>query len=247
MAIKGKGKTRSKPPTRAPRPQPVQVKPPFFRRTWVLAALAFLVGIGVFWFAIWATNGIRRNDLEAAQSADRGSADRVVQQWATTVDGAVARFQDPPSQTQPPTQGQVVAFTDLTNAVDSLAKGDQVKDAATIAKTAKDRADAAAATLSNVDLPTLIRDHGLDIATTNYLLNSKARMVEGLQLTSQVAGLVQKAATSDDPAVADVLVAEAKGLAPLAKQIFDEGYSDYLQAKAGVSTPQELAAAAAGG
>ena len=42
MAIKGKGKTRSRPPARAPRPIPVVVKPPFFRRRWVQVVGAFL-------------------------------------------------------------------------------------------------------------------------------------------------------------------------------------------------------------
>jgi hypothetical protein len=246
MAIKGKGKTRSKPPARAPRPQPVQVRPPLFRRTWVLASLSFLLGIGIIWLAVWVTNGIRADDLESTQKAAQASGDKVVKQWAATVDGAVAQFQDQASPTQPPASGQIVAFTDLTTAVDSLAKGDKVKDAVATAKAAKDKADAAVATFSNVDLPTLIRDHGLDVTTTNYLLNSKARMVEGLQLYSQAADLVQKAAATDDPAAADELVAEASKLVPLAKEIFDEGYSDYTQAKAAVFTPQELAAAATG-
>jgi hypothetical protein len=246
MAIKGKGKTRSKPPARAPRPQPVVVKPPLMRRPAVIAGLCFLLGIGIFWIGIWATNGLRQNDADAARTADQASADKVVQAWATTVDGAVAGFQDPQDPSQPPAQGQVVAFTGLNAAVAGLAKGDDVKDAEATAKDAKDKADAAVATFTGVNLPDLIRDKGLDLATTNYLLNSKARMVEGLQLYSQVADLVQTAVTSDDPAVTDALIAEAKQLAPIAKSIFDEGYSDYTQAKAAALSPDEFAADATG-
>jgi hypothetical protein len=47
--------------------------------------------------------------------------------------------------------------------------------------------------------------------------------------------------------VAKALIAEAKQLVPVAKQLVDEGYSDFTQARASTATPQELATAAAGG
>ena len=42
MAIKGKGKTKSRPPARAPRPAPVVRKPPFFARRWVQVVAALV-------------------------------------------------------------------------------------------------------------------------------------------------------------------------------------------------------------
>ena len=94
-------------------------------------------------------------------------------------------------------------------------------------------------TLQNVDLPGMIRDKGLDLAMTNYLLNSKARMIDGLQLYGRVAAEVKAAAEAKDPAAADALVKEANALLPIATQVFNEGYSDYTEAlaRAGLLQP----------
>jgi hypothetical protein len=241
VAIKGKGKTRSKPPARAPRPQPVQRKPPFFRRTGVLVVLSALLGAALVWTGVWVTNGLRADDRASAAAATKASQRKVVLQWSTTVDGAISAFQDQQPQSAPGPQ-QVVVFTALSTAVDSLAKGDTVKDAAATAKTAKQQADTAVGALNGVDLASVISGHGVDLATTNYLLNSKSKMVEGLQLYSQVADLVGQAVAANDAGQASAQIAEAKQLLPLATQLFNEGYSDYSQAKASVATPQELAA-----
>jgi hypothetical protein len=246
MAIKGKGKTRSKPPARAPRPQPVQRKPPFFRRTGVLSVLSVALGAGLVWTGVWLTNGLRADDRASAQASTHASARKVVLQWATTVDGTLSAFQDPQPQSAPGPQ-QVVVFTSLSSAVATLAKGDPVKDAAATAKTAKQQADTAVGALSGVDLASVISGHGVDLATTNYLLNSKSKMVEGLQLYAQVADLVGQSAAAGDDAQAKALITEANTLLPMATQLFNEGYSDYAQAKASVSTPQELAAQITGG
>jgi len=241
MAIKGKGRTKSKPAARAPRAQPVQVKPPLFRRPWMIALVSFLVGMGVVWVAVWATNGLRENDRDAARTANAEEVRTVVRQWANTVDATIGQIQD-----AAPGSGQVVVFTPLTTTLDALAKNEDAKDAADIAKTAQDQTQAAITALSDVDLPGVIRGHDLDVATANYLLNSKARMVAGLELYARVAALVREAATTGDPDVADALIEEATQLAPLAKQTFDQGYADYAQANPTVLAPAGATTATGG-
>lgn len=62
MAIKGKGRTKTRQPVRAPRRGPVPVPVPFLRRRGVQALAAFLGGLLVFWGGVWLTNGLRAQD-----------------------------------------------------------------------------------------------------------------------------------------------------------------------------------------
>ena len=234
MAIKGKGKTKSRPATRAPRPAPVVRKPPFFLRRWVQLLGAAIAGAGIVMIVVWATNGLRSNDVADETAAEAANARRVVQEWKTTVDGALQQVGSSQGGV-----GSITVLPTLTTSVETLATGDADKHAQETADTATGIVDTAVKTLQDVDLPTIISDQGLDLATTNYLLNSKARMVAGLQLYARVAAMV-KAATAEgvDPAVADALIAEAKELLPIAKQVFDEGYTDYTSALGSVNLLQ---------
>ena len=228
MAIKGKGKTKSRPAARPPRPTPVVRKPPFFVRRWVQVVGALLAGMGIVTVVVWATNGLRVDDAAKARDARAASVRRVVQQWQTTVDGALSKGLG----TTGGGVGQIVILPSLSTSVATLAKGDKDPKAGDTASAAVKLVGDGVSTLQNVDLPTMIRDQGVDLATTNYLLNSKARMVEGLQLYGRVAAQVQAASVGDDPAVADALIKEANALLPIATQVFNEGYSDYTEALA---------------
>ena len=235
MAIKGKGKTKSRPAARPPRPTPVVRKPPFFLRRWVQVVAALLVGMGFVTAVVWATNGLRIDDAAKARDARAASVRRVVQQWQTTVDGTLSKGLG----TTGSGVGQIVILPSLSTSVATLAKGDEDPQAGDTASTAAKLVGDGVSTLQNVDLPTMIRDQGVDLASTNYLRNSKARMVEGLQLYGRVAALVQAASAADDPAVADALIKQANALLPIATQVFNEGYSDYTEAlaRAGLLQP----------
>jgi hypothetical protein len=227
MAIKGKGRTKSRPAARAPRPAPVVRKPPFFLRRWVQFAGGVLLGAGLVMVVVWATNGARRNDTDEARTATEANVRRVVQEWQTTVDGMISKIGSPGSGT-----GSVTVFPALSASVATLAKGDKDPTAQDTATMAIGLSDDAATTLGGVDLTTLIRGNGLDLATTNYLLNSQSRMLDGVDLYGQVAKLVKTAVTADDPAVTAAAIAEAKALLPVATRIFNDGYSDYTEARA---------------
>ena len=235
MAIKGKGKTKSRPAARPPRPAPVVRKPPFFVRRGVQVGGALLVGMGIVTVLVWATNGLRVDDAATARDARAAGVRRVVQQWQTTVDGTLSKGLG----TTGGGVGQITILPSLSTSVATLAKGDPDPKAGDPAATAVKLVGDGVGTLQNVNLPDIIRNQGLDLATTNYLLNSKARMVEGLQLYGRVAAQVQAATQADDPAVADALIKEANALLPTATQVFNEGYSDYTEAlaRAGLLQP----------
>jgi hypothetical protein len=234
VAIKGKGKTKSRPPARAPRPAPVVRRPPFFARRWVQVMGALLAGMGIVTIVVWATNGLRTDDAAKAREASAANVRRVVQEWQTTVDGTLSKGLGSSGGGT----GQIVILPTLSTSVATLAKGDKDPKAGDTADSAVSLVSDGVTALQNVDLPTMIRDKGLDLAMTNYLLNSKARMIDGLQLYGRVAAEV-KAAVAADPAVAAELVKEANALLPIATQVFNEGYSDYTEAlaRAGLLQP----------
>jgi hypothetical protein len=235
MAIKGKGKTKSRPAARAPRPAPVVRKPPFIVRRWVQVVAAVLLGMGIVVVVVWATNGVGSADADEARTTSAANARRVVAQWQTTVDGVISKIA--PGSTAG--TGSVTVLPELSASLETLAKGDQDRTASDTATTAIDLTREAATTLGSVDLPTLIRDNeGLDVAATNYVLNSKARMLDGIDLYGQVAKLVKTAVTTDDAAVADASIAAARDLVPIAQRVFAEGYADYTQALARVGLLQ---------
>lgn len=237
MAIKGKGKTKSRPAARAPRPAPVVRKPPFFTRPWVRFVAGVLLGMGAVMTVVWATNGIRSNDADEARTTREANARRVVQEWQATVEGVVSKIGSPGSGA-----GSVTILPALSASVEALAKGEEDRKAQDTASMAIDITDEAASTLEGVDLPTLIRDsEGLDLATTNYVLNSKARMLNGIGLYGQVAKLVKTATAAGDPAAAEASIAEAKALLPIARRVFEEGYADYTAARASVGLLQPTA------
>jgi hypothetical protein len=227
MAIKGKGKTKSRPAARAPRPTPVVRKPPFFARRWVQVVGALLAGMAIVTIVVWVTNGLRADDAATARDASAANARRVVQEWQTTVGGTLSKGVASQGAT-----GQTEVLPALSASVQTLASGKEDKAAGETATGAVKLVGEAVSTLQGVDLPTLIRDRGLDVVLTNYLLNSKARMIDGLQLYGRVAAQVRDAAEEDDPAVAQALIREATALLPIAKTVFDEGYADYTEALA---------------
>ena len=235
MAIKGKGRTKSRPPARAPRPAPVVRKPPFFLRRWVQVVGAMLAGAGIVLIAVWVTNGLRSDDAAKTRDANAASARQVVQEWQTTVEGVLSKGLGSSGGGA----GQVVILPSLSASVTTLAKGDEDKKAGDTADTAVSLVEDGVTTLQGVDLPTIITEHeGVDLALTNYLLNSKARMIDGLQLYGRIAAQVKAAAAADDAAVAAALIEEANALLPIATQVFNEGYTDYTEALARVGLLQ---------
>ena len=91
MAIKGKGRTKARPTSRAPRREPVPVPDPWARRRWVQVLAAFLAGLLVFWGAIWLTNGLRDQDRTDEQGREALEQRRAGTAWQSLVETQIAQ------------------------------------------------------------------------------------------------------------------------------------------------------------
>jgi hypothetical protein len=225
VAIKGKGKTKSRPAPRAPRHGPVDVPVPLVRRRWVQMVASFVLGVLVVMFVIWFTNGLRaeRRDREAQDAAT--SARAAVAQVQQTFEGAVGTAgQVTPGQ--PPTiQPQLAPL------LDQLAKGDVPEGAEDTLKGVIKATSGAADAIETYEVATNVRDKGLDVAVVNYLLNAQQKLVAGLRGYSQAAKLAQLAVVTTDPATRKGIADRANELVRSSNALIAAGWNDLTQAE----------------
>ncbi len=226
MAIKGKSKARTKRAvTRGPKPVPVEVKPPIFGRRWFQIAAAFVGGMLAIVLLVSVRDGLtrerRRNDARRLLAREQA----VVNEYRSIVDNALLAV----GQATPPSGFNVLPA--LQTNLDGLQKGTvSAKHALAGAKGSAESAKTASKGIDGFDLLGAIRGKGFSLALTNYLLNSKSRMVDGLNLFQQVALALEQAAKSP-PSERGHLIASAGGVLSVAKLVFSDGYSDYVQAQ----------------
>jgi hypothetical protein len=225
MAIKGKTKSRSRggrAPARAPRREPVVVKPPFVRRRWVQLVAALLVGAFAVMTVVWVTNGLRRSREEQEASDAATTRRAAVQEWQSTLEGELNELGTISVGAEPS------IFQPLSSTIDELANGEAPEGAAATIDDAIDRSRAGAEALEDFDLTGTIADQGFDVAQTNYLLNSQARVVHALNLYEQAALLARLAlAAEGEQRVA--LARRAVAIRDLARSTLNEGWTDYQQ------------------
>jgi hypothetical protein len=180
MAIKGKGKTRPRRAPRPPRHEPVHVKPPFFARGWVQVTGAFVLGFLAMMFLVWVTNGLReQNRIERSREREAAELQRtrgIVQDWAGVVDTQVGTIGQVTGPGLPPT-----LLPAASAVIDGVAAGDDVKGASATLDEAEADLATAVETLDAYELLGKIRNKGFDVPQTNYLLNSKTKLLEGLR------------------------------------------------------------------
>jgi len=190
MAIKGKRKSKSRPPARAPRRMPVAAPVPFARRRWVQVTAAALIGAALVMFVVWVTNGIRASNRQqdadaAATELTRQQAEQrsVAGQWKSTVEGALTGVA---KLTQ---QGPPVVAKDASDILDTLVKGeDPPQGAAGTLDGLRKQLDDAVKAIRKDKITDLISDKGFDLATTEYLIRSQEDLGIGL---SGVAGALE--------------------------------------------------------
>lgn len=232
MAIKGKRKPKSKPVARAPRRAPVPVKTPLPQRRWVQVTAAFLVGLFAMSLFVWVTNGLRQNRADAAAAASASAeADAATKKlkaataWQTAADGAIVQV-GTANQGVPPT-----VFLEMSAAIDTMdKKGAAPAGAEQTFADAQANAKKAIDTLDGFDLLKTIRDKGFNELEAAAFMNSKERMMEGLQLYRQAAEVAAQAAAASDPAQAAQLAAVAADLRDTAAQVFNAGWTEYQAA-----------------
>jgi hypothetical protein len=223
MAIKGKGKTKGRQASRAPRRAPVEVKPPFFLRRRVQVSLAFVAGLLLMVFAVWVTNYLRQqsaDDKAAAQATQQRTAG---QKWKSQAEGALGTVGTLSPGATP------ALFPDLATAITGLQKGHVPDGAAATLKAAQADAKAAIAPLKSYKLSDTVRDIGMDSEQVSWFLNSQTRFVQALELYEQAAVNASLAIGAPDDQRKEIADA-ASAIQDRATEILQDGWTDYTNA-----------------
>lgn len=180
MAIKGKGRTRTRQPVRAPRREPVPVPPPFAQRRGVQVVAAFLAGLLLFWGGIWLTNGLReesRAQTSQQQELSRRRAGSAWDQEVRTQVGKIGTIQ----QAAPP-----VLLPKVRSTITTLGEGRPQGAVATLQAAAADAREAADA-IGRYDLTGTLRDRGFDAADVLQFLSARDELVTAISLYREAA------------------------------------------------------------
>jgi hypothetical protein len=232
MAIKGKGKTKTKPAARAPRREPVMVKPPFFMRRWVQQVGAAVAGAAVVLVASWVMHGLNTDNAATRKTEQAKTKLAAGQTWKSTVEGALTSV-GPPSQNgaAPP------VFAGLDSTLASLSKGKVPKDADKGLKTVVSNATAAANTIDGFDLAGTIAGKGFVVIEATQFTDSKSSLVESLKLYEKAAEVARSAVTAPG-SLRESLAKTAGGIRDQASTLFQSGWSAYQLAlgAAGIQT-----------
>jgi hypothetical protein len=222
VAIKGKGRTKTKQPVRAPRRGPVPVPVPFAKRRGVQALAAFLAGLLVFWGGIWLTNGLRQEDRASRTEAQDLLKRRAASAWKSLVETEVGTIGTVQEGTPPVILPQIPAIlTALANRTpeDVVAT---LKDAAAGAKDVS-------ATIGAYALSRSITEKGFDAAGALRFLSARDELVLALDLTRESA-LLGVAAARLDVADRGAVLARAQSLLAQASAAMARFQADHAQA-----------------
>lgn len=231
MAIKGKGKTKSRQPPRAPRHEPVVVKKPFAQRGWVRGLVLFLCGVLVLSVTWWAYEGIdkQRNASEAASA--QALQREAISAWKVNLEGTLSSV----GQVQGGATPQIA--TDVGTAITNLGKGTDAGVTADQLSSEADGLEKAASTLAKFKLTDTVADHGFDETQTDLITTIQPEITAGLRSLAVAARLTAMA--MQDPANADDLLAEAKTANTSGQDLIARGWSSYtnISTLAGLPPP----------
>jgi hypothetical protein len=219
MAIKGKGKTKNRQVSRAPRHEPVVVKKPFAQRGWVRGVVLFMCGVLVLSVTWWAYEGINKQ-RNASKAAGAEAQQRVaVSTWKVNLEGALSSV----GQVQGGATPQIA--TDVGTAITDLSGG---KDAGVTAEQLTKEADdleKAAKTLAGFKLTDTIENHGFDATQTDLITTIQPEIIAGLRSLAVAARLTAMA--MENPANADDLLADAKTANTSGQDLISRGWASY--------------------
>lgn len=227
MAIKGKSKARAKKAvTRGPKPAYVPVKKPLLARRGLQIGLAVVIVLGSaagIWYGVAKERSGKRAEELAEELAARERD--AVSKYRVGLDPALNGV----GEAVPPTGFRLTP--DLEATITSFENGDvSAMEAGKTANQVADDAKTASKAVEGIDVLALVQDKGFGFKLPTLLLTSKSRIVDGLELYEQAALiLVQATEASGDPR--DRLLARATGVAQIAAELFNEGYSWYVEAQ----------------
>ena len=243
MAIKGKGRSKTRQVTRAPRqgytPPPV----PWFSRRWVQLTAALLVGIVAVTLFAWVRGNLRSASRDRAERQQQAEMRTVMQRYQAGMDPILSQVGQP----QPPI---FIAFPRLGETIDAFTKGDgSAKEATETASATENTASEAADAMAKVDAASLLQQHqDLPGTFTREIATSKSAMSHAVTMYEESAILLGLAVDATDDLQADLL-SSAKELQTSADTLFADGYQNYFDAQvdAGTYQPAQPAAGLPGG
>jgi hypothetical protein len=231
MAIKGKGKTRSRRAVApAPRPQLVTRKKPILMRvtTWVVLGCVVLAAIGFGTWTWWQHK--QASDLKGQEAA---ALTELVQR---------VKDQLPTDQSTPQGTSEVTVFPTLAQSLDQLDKGTlSAKKAHDQAQAVIDQATKAQAGIQKIALRSLIKedfDVGVTTAltakgmTSSVLNEAQDQLIKSFQLYQSAGHLMQIAAQQPQGPERSALIKQANATASVAAQLFNRGYNTIVQLEA---------------
>ena len=241
MAIKGKGKTKSRQPPRAPRHEPVVVKKPFAQRGWVRGLVLFLCGVLVLSVTWWAYEGIDKQRNASKAASAQAQQREAVSAWKVNLEGGLSSV----GQVQGGATPQIAA--DVGTAITNLGKGTDAGVTADQLTSEADNLEKAATTLAKFKLTDTVADHGFDETQTDLITTIQPEITAGLRSLAVAARLAAMA--MQDPSNADDLLAEAKTANTSGQDLIARGWSSYtnISTLAGLPPPVQQQPIGSGG
>jgi hypothetical protein len=224
MAIKGKGRTKTRQVARAPRREPIKVKTPFFTRRWVQLAGAALAGAAVILLSFWVFNGLTKDHKATTTAAQARSKLQAADKWRALVQSSLAGISTQ-NQGAPPSM-----LPDASAVTVALSKGQKLSASAqAVLDKASLQAKKTAAALEAFDIAGTISGKGFSADAAQAFIDSKYDMVQALGLYSQSADLSVKALQATGAERKD-LAKMAVTLRASADSLFGQGWNAYSNA-----------------
>jgi hypothetical protein len=224
MAIKGKSKPKARRAvTPGPRPAYVPVKKSWYARREVQVGVIIVLLVAAVagtWF------GIARSRTKAREREQL----RLMRVAATAYQAQVNQALAGVGQSLPPSGFNVLPG--LSGEIQGLRKGSvSARTASRDADTAIKAADASAKALDAINVTSLVSGKGItDQAFVLDVINSRSRMSQAMKLYRTAAQLLGDAAAASGDA-RTVLLDRASSVLDVARSLFADGYTDYVNAQ----------------
>jgi hypothetical protein len=180
MAIKGKGRTRTRQSVRAPRRGPVPVPVPFVRRRGIQVLAAFVAGLLVFWGGIWLTNGLRAQDTSERNREQELLRRRAGAAWEDLVETELGTISQV-TEGQPP-----MVLPEVRAIVAGLAE-ETPEDAVSTLQTAAEDAEDAIDNIDRYALSSSIAGKGFDQGQVLRFLSARDELTASIGLARHAA------------------------------------------------------------
>lgn len=232
MAIKGKSKPKggAKPVTRGPRPTYVPVRTPLLQRRsfWftVIAAVVVTSALGIWYGIAQQRESDRERELEASLRRTVTDYQEQIEPILLTVGTPIPSGYD--------------TFPEFEDALNTFIDGQgKPADLRASAEATAQAAGTAAENLEAIEAAALVAGKGFDAEIALYVINSRSRMAQALRAYENAALLASDAAAAGDEQGIG-LAKRAKEQAALARDIFADGYQDYIEVQVRAGTYQPM-------